>query len=232
MSEVQARLSTQAMEDYLKAIYSLQQDNEVVSNNSIAQAVGTSPAATTKMVKQLAENRLIDHAPYQGVRLTPAGEKIALEIVRHHRLIELYLHEALGYDWDQVHAEAEKLEHHISEEFEARIDKLLNFPLHDPHGDPIPMRDGTIAAPRGTALDIANEGELLVISRVRDSSSEALRFLHQLGMRLGTVVEVLEKQPFNGPITLKIGDKTQTIGRELAGHVFVESCASLLAVPS
>ena len=113
-----------------------------------------------------------------------------------------------------------------SQEFEERIDKLLNFPLHDPHGDPIPTRDGTIAAPRGTALDGAVVGEQLMILRVRDSNSEALRFLHQLGMRLGTVVEVIEKQPFNGPITLKIGGKTEAIGRELASHVFVESCAS------
>ena len=146
MGETNGRVFSQAVEDYLKAIYSLQQEDESVSTTRLAKRVGTSPAAVTKMIKHLAENKLIDYTPYYGVRLTPAGERIALEILRHHRLLELYLHEALGYDWDEVHAEAEKLEHHISEEFEARIDKLLNFPLTDPHGEPIPTRDGVIAA--------------------------------------------------------------------------------------
>lgn len=224
MGETNERVFSQAVEDYVKAIYKLQQEEENVSTTSLARKVRTSPAAATKMIKHLAENNLIDYTRYYGVRLTPAGERIALEIIRHHRLLELYLHQALGYEWDEVDAEAEKLEHHISEEFEARIDKMLDFPLTDPHGDPIPTREGVIAPQRGAPLDGAEEGEFLVILRVRDSDPEALRYLKRLEMRLGTVMEILEKQPFNGPLTLKIGEKTHTIGRELAGHVFVERC--------
>lgn len=224
MNEASGRVFSQVVEDYVKAIYKLQQEEQAVSTTELARKIKTSAAAATKMIKHLAENNLIIHNRYRGVRLTPAGERIALEIIRHHRLLELYLHEALGYGWDEVDAEAEKLEHHISEEFEARIDQMLDYPLTDPHGDPIPTRDGTIAPTRGTPLHASEPGETLVILRVRDSDPEALRYLKHLEMWLGTVVEVVEKQPFNGPLTLKIGDKTHTIGRELAGHVFVEPC--------
>jgi DtxR family Mn-dependent transcriptional regulator len=210
-----------AVEDYLKAIFKLQEEGESVSTTALARKIGASPAAATKMIKQLAESRLIDHTPYYGVRLTQAGEKIALEIIRHHRLLELYLHEALGYSWDQVDAEAEKLEHHISEEFEDRIDRLLGSPEHDPHGDPIPTREGTMAAPRGSSLAEAAAGERLIILRVRDSDPEVLRYLARIGMRLQTEIEVLEIQPFNGPLTLRVGETTHSVGRELAGHVFV-----------
>ena len=147
------------MEDYVKAIFKLQQEDEKVSTTVLARKLGTSPAAVTKMMKQLSENHLLDYTPYHGVRLTPSGEKIALEIIRHHRLIELYLHQALGYSWDQVDAEAEKLEHHISEEFEDRIDRILDFPTRDPHGDPIPTRDGWMEAHRGTSLANAVPGQ-------------------------------------------------------------------------
>ena len=221
MHEPSERLFSQTVEDYVKSIYLLQQDSGSAATSELAKKMKTSPAASTKMIKHLTENRLTEHTKYHGVRLSPAGEKIALEIIRHHRLIELYLHQALGYEWDEVDAEAEKLEHHISEEFEARIDKMLDYPLTDPHGDPIPTREGAIAPRRGAPLDNSEPGETLVILRVRDNP-EALRYLRQLEMKLGTVLEVTEKQPFNGPITLKIGDKTHSIGRELASHVFVE----------
>ncbi len=216
------RLFSQSVEDYVKSIYLLQQDSGSVTTSELAKKMKTSPAASTKMIKHLTENRLTEHTRYHGVRLSPAGEKIALEIIRHHRLIELYLHQALGYEWDEVDAEAEKLEHHISEEFEARIDKMLDYPLTDPHGDPIPTRELEIAPRRGAPLDNSEPGDTLIILRVRDSNPEALRYLKHLEMRLGTILIIIEKQPFNGPITLKIGEKTHSIGRELAGHVFVE----------
>ncbi len=222
MQESSERLFSQTVEDYVKSIYLLQQDFGSVSTSELAKKMKTSPAASTKMIKHLTENRLAVHTRYYGVRLSPAGEKIALEIIRHHRLIELYLHQALGYEWDEVDAEAEKLEHHISEEFEARIDKMLDYPLTDPHGDPIPTRDGNIAPRRGDPLDKSEPGDTLIILRVRDSNPEALRYLSHLEMKLGTVMEVMEKQPFNGPMTLKIGEKIHSIGRELAGHIFVE----------
>jgi DtxR family Mn-dependent transcriptional regulator len=219
------RLFSQAVEDYVKAIYKLQGEEETVSTTHLARYMNKTPAAVTKMIKQLAEHRLITHASYRGVRLTPAGEKVALEVIRHHRLLELYLHQALGYGWDEVDAEAEQLEHHISEEFEERIDRMLNYPLTDPHGDPIPTRDGAIAPRRGLPLLEAETGTALVILRVRDRDPEALRYLKRLGMELDVRIVVVEKMPFNGPIILRIGEETHSVGRELAGHVFVEPMA-------
>jgi DtxR family transcriptional regulator, Mn-dependent transcriptional regulator len=213
---------TQAVEDYLKVIYKLQQESGIATNSEVSRRMGTSPAAATKMIKQLAERQLVEYEPYQGVRLTPVGEKVALEIIRHHRLLELYLHQALGYGWDEVDAEAEQLEHHISEELEERINQMLGNPTTDPHGDPIPTREGVMPPTRGISLAESEPGDMLVVLRVSDRSSEVLRYLAQIGMRLEVEVEILEKQPFNGPLTVRIGDATMTVGRELAGHVFVE----------
>jgi DtxR family Mn-dependent transcriptional regulator len=223
MKEASERVFSQEVEDYVKAIYKLQEEGGAVSTTDLARKVGKSPAAATKMLKHLAEIHLIDHTPYYGARLTSAGERVALEIIRHHRLLELYLHQALGYGWDEVDAEAEKLEHHISEEFEARIDRMLDYPNTDPHGDPIPTRDGMIAPCRGRSLADSEPGERLVVRRVRDSDPEALRYLARIGMTLATVVTVTDRQPFNGPLTLDVGGVTHSVGRELAGHVFVES---------
>lgn len=219
---METRVFSQAVEDYVKAIYKLQSEEQAVSTTSLARKMGTSAAAATKMIKHLAECKLIDYTRYYGVRLTPAGEKVALEIIRHHRLLEMYLHQALGYRWDEVDAEAEKLEHHISEDFEDRIDRMLDFPSLDPHGDPIPTRDGYIAPHRGTSLAHSQPGETVIIMRVRDSDPEALRYLDRLGMRLSAVVEVTERQPFNGPLTLRVAGQSHSVGLELAGHVFVE----------
>jgi len=223
MSEVEGRPFSQAVEDYLKAVYKLESEEQAVSTTVLAKRLGTSPAAATKMIKQLAELKLIHHTPYYGVRLTEAGSKVALEVIRHHRLLELYLHQALGYGWDEVDAEAEKLEHHISEEFEDRIDRMLDYPAFDPHGDPIPTRSGEIAPHRGWPLADSNPGDKLVILRVKNSDPGVLRYLAELGMKLEVLLEVTEKQPFNGPLTLKVNGISHSIGRELAGHVFVES---------
>ena len=200
MGEHVRQLLSHEVEDYLKAIYKLQQEEGAVSTTELARKISRSPAAATKMIKQLAENRLLDHTPYYGVRLTAAGERVALEIIRHHRLIEVYLHQALGYGWDEVDAEAEKLEHHISEDFEDRIDKLLGYPEIDPHGDPIPRRDGAMPARSGSPLHELEQGDSLIIQRVKDSDPEVLRYLGADGMTLGVRVEVVEKQPFNGPL--------------------------------
>ena len=223
MSDIEGRPFSQVVEDYLKAVYKLESEEQAVSTTVLAKRLGTSPAAATKMIKQLAELKLIHHTPYYGVRLTEAGSKVALEVIRHHRLLELYLHQALGYGWDEVDAEAEKLEHHISEDFEDRIDRMLDYPTFDPHGDPIPTRDGEIAPRRGWPLADSNPGDKLVILRVRDSDPGVLRYLAELGMKLEVLLEVTEKQPFNGPLTLKVNGISHSIGRELAGHVFVES---------
>ncbi|HZO89780.1 MAG TPA: metal-dependent transcriptional regulator [Chthonomonadaceae bacterium] len=222
MSDTGERIFSQAVEDYVKAIYKLQNEGQSVSTTDLAKKIGATPAAATKMIKHLAENRLIDHTPYYGVRLTLAGERVALEIIRHHRLLELYLHQALGYGWDEVDAEAEKLEHHISEEFEERIDRMLDYPRTDPHGDPIPTRDGLIEPNRGKPLAESEPGETLMILRVRDSSPEALRYLASIGLHLEVVVRVKEKQPLDGALTLDVNGVTRSVGRELAGYVFVE----------
>ncbi len=223
------RLLSPAVEDYVKAIYKLQQENCAASTTDIARKIKASPAAATKMLKHLAEMNLITHTPYYGATLTEAGTKVALEIIRHHRLLELYLHQALGYSWDEVDAEAEKLEHHISEEFEERINRLLGNPETDPHGDPIPTREGTIAPHRGTSLAKALPDQMLIILRVRDSSPEALRYLARIGMTLGTVIEVLSREAFNGDLKLSVNGITQSVGQDLAGHVFVEPYSVVLS---
>jgi DtxR family Mn-dependent transcriptional regulator len=210
-------------QDYLKAVYKLEQASETVSTNSIARKTGSSAAAATKMSKHLAAKGLLEHTPYHGVRLTPWGRRVALEVIRHHRLLETYLHEALGYGWDEVDAEAEKMEHHISEEFEARIDEMLHYPAFDPHGWPIPRPDGTVAPLRGRPLSEARAGESLTVVRVRDSDPEALRYLESLGLTLGARIKVTARQPFNGPLTLRVGAKSRHIGLELAASVFVGS---------
>ena len=227
MGELEPRLSS-SVEDYVKAIYEIQQHNSVVSTNDLAAQLAISPAAASKMMKHLASLNLVSREPYEGVRLTPSGEKVALEILRHRRLLELYLHKALGYEWDELSAEVERLEHVLSEEMEERIAQFLGDPLTDPHGDPIPTRDGVIAPLRGEPLSNAEAGDTLIILRVSDSDTEALRYLRKLEMRLGVTLEVVEKQPFNGPLTLRIGERLQSIGRELAGRVFVEPCSTKL----
>lgn len=208
-------------QDYLKAVYELQESRQAVSTSGIARKLGASPAAATKMSKHLAAKGLLKHVPYHGVRLTPWGQRVALEVIRHHRLLETYLHRALGYRWDEVDAEAEKMEHYISEEFEARVDEMLQYPACDPHGWPIPRPDGTVAPLRGRPLSDAEAGDDVTVLRVHDSNPEALRYLESLGLTLGARLQVTERQPFNGPLTVRVGGENRHIGLELAASVFV-----------
>ena len=213
---------SQQMEDYLKTIYLLQEkDPAGVSTNAIAAALAVTAASVTGMVKKLTELKLVRHAPYQGVELTKMGEKVALEILRHHRLLELFLTEALGYSWDQVHAEADKLEHIISEEFEDRIAKQLGNPVVDPHGDPIPGKDGTMVAVQQHSLIDLTEGQSALITRVTDGNPELLRFAAALGLRPQTRITLIEAEPFGGSLRVLVGKTEQSIGRELAAQIFV-----------
>ncbi len=212
---------THAMEDYLKVIYNLQTQNEKVTTQAIAERLNVQSPSVTNMVKRLADLNLLEHTPYRGVLLTASGERTALEVVRHHRLLELYLADALGYSWDEVHAEAEQLEHSISEEFEARIDRALGYPTTDPHGDPIPSLEGDIEPLTRLLLSDLNVGEKATVERVWDRDPEMLRYLGGLGLYPHASVEVIERFPFGGPLRLRVLGQEHIIGRELANAVNV-----------
>lgn len=213
---------SQAVEDYLKIIYKLQGDG-VASTSEIARALDVSPASVTSMTRRLSDLGLARYESYRGVTLTESGTKIALEIIRHHRLLETYLKEVLGYPWDKMHEEAEHLEHHISEAFEDKIEELLGYPTHDPHGDPIPTRDGKIAEAALDRLSDSPAGSEVKIERVSDEDSEVLHYLEELGLLPGAIVRVVGKEPFDGPLTLRIDGSDKIVGRAVAHQVFVAS---------
>ncbi len=212
---------THAMEDYLKVIYSLQSQNEKVTTQAIAERLKVQSPSVTNMIKRLAELNLVEHTPYRGVLLTQTGERAALEVVRHHRLLELYLADALGYSWDEVHAEAEQLEHSISEEFEARIDRALGYPTTDPHGDPIPSVEGDIQPLTQLLLADLETGDEATVERVWDRDAEMLRYLGGLGLYPNASVELIERFPFGGPLRIRVLGEEHIIGRELANAVHV-----------
>ncbi len=210
------------MEDYLKTIYMLRERHGAsATTTAIAAALHVTPASVTGMIKKLAELKLVRHAPYQGVELTRSGEKIALEIVRHHRLLELFLMEALGYSWDEVHAEADALEHVISESFEQRMDDWLGNPVVDPHGDPIPHKDGSMTIVQERALLALQAGESAQITHISDANSDMLRYAASLGLTPTTRLTLLEVEPFGGSLRVKVGKAEKSIGRELASQIFV-----------
>lgn len=217
---------SEAVQNYLKVIYKLGRAPEaaaMVSTTLIAERMAVSAASATNMIKKLSDMRLLEHRPYQGVELTPMGVKMALEIVRHHRLLELYLRQSLGYDWDTVDAEAERLEHAISEDFEDRIDEALGFPTVGAHGEPIPSKDGDIDEPEYARLADLNEGQRARIRQVSDRDPELLRYLDRRGLVLGTQIRIAEKAPFRGPIRIDVfeGDE-QYIGLDVAEAIYVD----------
>ncbi len=209
------------MEDYLKAIYKLLELGGPVTTSALAETMGVAPASVTNMCKKLAELNLLNYEPYQGVKFTPAGEKLALEVVRHHRLIELYLAEALGVPWDRVHEEAEKLEHVISEDLEERMAAALGDPAFDPHGAPIPSRTGSVQQPDSGRLVDMQAGDRLVVVEVDDHDPDLLRYLGEMGIYPGTDVELLACAPFDGPLMLQIGEKQYNLGYQAAKSVLV-----------
>lgn len=212
---------TPVHQDYLKAIYLLDSRGEVASNSAIAEAIGVAPASATSMVKRLADMGLIAYEPYQGVQLTDEGERIALEMVRHHRLIELFLHEILDIPWDKVHAEAEKLEHAISEELEDAIARKLGYPQFDPHGDPIPGRDGSRAPVSLVSLATVPLNQPARLARVRTQEGERLRYLGSLGLYPGAQLVVLERAPFEGPVTIFVEGQNHALAHDMASLLYV-----------
>jgi DtxR family Mn-dependent transcriptional regulator len=213
-----------AVEDYAKAIYALQQrcGGAAVSTNALADRLGVTPASASGMVRKLGELGYATHEPYQGVELTDAGRRVALEVLRHHRLLELYLAEDLGVPWDRVHDEAEILEHHISEELEELIAAKLGDPTHDPHGDPIPTRELTIEEALTDALDSLPVGARGCFVRISDSDPEMLRYLAERGIAPGDHFAVEERQPFGGPLFVRFGGQLHVLGGELARAMRVE----------
>jgi DtxR family Mn-dependent transcriptional regulator len=203
-----------AIEDYAKAIYALQsRSGGAVSTNALAERLGVTAGSASGMVRKLDELGLVSHVPYRGVELTEPGRKLALEVLRHHRLLELYLAESLGLPWDRVHAEAEVLEHHISEELEELIAAKLGDPTHDPHGDPIPTRELEIEEGDSESLAALAPGDRGCFVRISDEEPEMLRYLAQRGIRPGDAFAVIDRQPFGGPLFVRFAT---TAGRRVA----------------
>ena len=210
------------IEDYAKAIYTLQQRADgPVTTTALAERLNVSAASASGMVRRLGEIGLAKHEPYKGVELTEAGRAVALEVIRHHRLLELLLAE-LGVPWDRVHDEAEVLEHHISEELEALIAERLGDPTHDPHGDPIPAVDLTVEEGTTISLDQLEPGQRGLFVRVSDSDPEMLRYLSDLGLAPGEQLELIGREPFEGPLVVGFGGKQHPLGIALASAMRVE----------
>lgn len=212
---------THAMEDYLKTVHRLLEAGKPATTQALADELGITAPSVTNMVKRLHAMRLLMHTRYQGVELTPAGEKIALEVIRHHRLVELYLAETLGYGWDEVHDEAEKLEHLVSDDLEARMDSVLGYPTRDPHGDPIPAADGSLPEEQGIPLRDAAEIASCRVVRVSDRDPELLRYLGAMELVPGRPVTVVERLPFDDLMRIRVGDRDHVVGRQLTEAVFV-----------
>ncbi len=210
------------MQDYAKAIYTLETEEGSASTTALAERLDVRPASVVGMVRKLVALELADHTPYHGVRLTERGRAVALEVIRHHRLLELFLVESLGMGWDEVHAEAERLEHALSEELEEVIAARLGNPTLDPHGDPIPSRELEIAADTSCSLYALEPGEQARFVRVSDENPEMLRFLSDRGIAPGADLELIERQPFDGPVYIRLGDEVHVLGAVLARAMRVE----------
>jgi DtxR family Mn-dependent transcriptional regulator len=216
---------SRSVQDYLKAIYALQAGGGTVQTSQLAERMRVAAPSATIMVGRLAEAGFLRHTPYRGVELTEKGALIALEVLRHHRLWEAFLHRALGVPIDQLHDEAERLEHELSDALEEHMSRLLGDPTHDPHGDPIPSLDGQIAVTGHPALAELPVGSSGVVRRVPDSDAAFLRYLGTLGLLPGARVEILALEPFRGPLTIAVDGTERVVGHELASRVFVEQVA-------
>lgn len=212
-----------SVEDYLKAIFALTQRGEPASTSALAEALQVAPSSVTGMIKRLAENELLEHVPYRGVRLTASGHRESLRILRRHRILETYLTQRLGYAWDDVHDEAERLEHAASERLIEAMASALDDPSHDPHGAPIPTAAGELEPLELTTLAEAVGGDRVTIRAVQDKDAERLRFMEARGLLPGVRLTVEERQPFEGPLTVRVGENgpLQVVGVDLARRIFV-----------
>lgn len=213
---------TQPVEDYLKAIYELEREGQAASTNDLATQLGVAPASVTGMIRRLADQGLITHERYHGARLTTRGRKSALRTLRRHRVIETYLVQELGYGWDQVHEEAERLEHAASDDLIDRMARAMGDPTTDPHGAPIPSREGAVEETDYVSLAQLGQGAVARIMRVADEDGELLRHLSSLALTPGSLVEVIEQAPFGGPIKVQTSSRSVVIGPALAERVMVQ----------
>jgi DtxR family transcriptional regulator, Mn-dependent transcriptional regulator len=214
------RRSSSSIEDYIRVIYGLVERGEAVTNTSLASRLEVSPSSASGMVTKLSQQGLVEHVPYRGIELTPAGRLLARGVLRRHRLIETYLVQQLGYTWDEVHAEADALEHAVSDRLVERIAAKLGNPVRDPHGDPIPAADGSVEELSTRLLDELEPGAVGQIVRVWDTDPNLLRYLSEHAISLGKRIEVVERQPFGGPLVVKVGSPpdaaTHALGKEIA----------------
>jgi len=214
-----------SIEDYLKAVYKLEEreGSPPVSTGDVAQAMEVSPASASNMIKRLDELGFLTYEAYEGATLTDPGRTIALEVLRHHRLLELYLKEVMGFSWDEIHEEAEILEHHISERFESRIEEMLDHPERDPHGHPIPARDGSVDNLPTRSLADLTEKDAALIDHIAGEDGELLDLLEQRGLLPGATVEVVETRPLDGLLVVAVDGDEQVIGQPVAKKVVVEA---------
>lgn len=222
LTSTRAANCSPAIEDYLKAIYVLQQEHGHVTTSLVAECFGFAPPSVTGMLQRLAKLDLVSYAPYHGVALTDRGQRVALEVLRHHRLLELFLVRELGYSWEEVHAEAEVLEHVISETLEARIAARLGHPTADPHGDPIPSADGTLPVSPCQPLTHLSLGTTGRITRVTDQHPDRLRYMADLGLVPGAIITLQARAPFDGPLTLSVGNAIHHLDIQMAQAIFIQ----------
>lgn len=218
-------MTSPAVEDYLKAIFHLSREGGTAGTSAVADRLGVTAGSVTGMLKRLADQGFVEHVPYYGARLTSTGEERALATIRRHRILELFLVEVLGYSWDEVHEEAERLEHTASSRLIERMSEVLGAPESDPHGAPIPSAEGMLSERPYPSLAEIETGARAVLRRVSDEDPEALRYLAGMGLRPGTEIEVLERAPFEGPLRIRIGGSDggeQVLGRRFAATLRVE----------
>ena len=220
---------SEAIEDYLKAIYEIQSGNKPAKTSFLAQRLEVTAGSVSEMLKRLScmEPRLVTYTRHRGVRLTAAGEAAALSVIRRHRLLETFLHEVLGFSWDEIHVEADRLEHYISERLADKIAAFLGNPATDPHGDPIPRSNGRLLVNRTEPLAGVPEGKTVRIARVHHSNPRLLRYLEEKGIKPGAIVTLVEKAPLDGPITVRVGDGAasprHSVDLSVAAKIYVES---------
>lgn len=216
-----SKLVSQSVEDYLKVIFKLAGD-QPASTGKIAEALHVSAASVTSMVKRLSKQNLVEYISHRGVSLTEEGRQKALRIIRHHRLLETFLIQVMGYTWDEVHPEAERLEHHISERFAKKMAAMLDNPDYDPHGDPIPNAEGKIPQAFHLRLSEIEPGSTVLVRRVGNDDAKLLRYFHDIGLHPKARITVKDKAPFNGPITVVVDQEERIIGNHISQQVFVE----------